>query len=77
MKPYLSPKETVFLLKSYGIETTADTVREWCRNGVQNAKHRDRRIRLGAVKIGGRVHIRYESLVIFIPLIKADGQSRG
>lgn len=70
-RPFLSPKEVVAVLLAAGIEVTDDTVRNWCKVGLQNRKKPESRYRLGFVRIGGRIYVRRESLSTFIPLLSS------
>lgn len=68
-RPFLSPKEVVALLAQQGIEVTDDTVRNWCKLGLQNEKRPEARYKLGSVRIGGRIYVIRESLAVFVPLL--------
>lgn len=68
-RPFLSPKEVVALLAQQGIEVTDDTVRNWCKLGLQNEKRPEARYKLGSVRIGGRIYVIKESLAVFVPLL--------
>lgn len=68
-RPFLSPKEVVAILAERGIEVTDDTVRNWCRLGIQNEKRPESRYKLGSVRIGGRIYVITSELEVFIPLL--------
>jgi transposase-like protein len=68
-RPFLSPKEVVTLLLKQGIEVTDDTVRNWCRLGLQNEKRPEARYKLGSVRIGGRIYVLRSELEVFVPLL--------
>ena len=68
-RPFLSPKEVVSLLLMQGIEVTDDTIRNWCRLGIQNEKRPEARYKLGSVRIGGRIYVIKAELERFVPLL--------
>lgn len=69
-KSYLTPKEVVAILADRGIETTDDTVRNWCVKGIQNKKRPERRHFLGHFKMGGRIMVIRTDLIAFLPLLR-------
>lgn len=69
-KSYLTPKEVVAILADKGIETTDDTVRNWCVKGIQNKKRPERRHFLGHFKMGGRIMVIRTDLIAFLPLLR-------
>ncbi len=69
-KSYLTPKEVVAMLAGKGIETTDDTVRNWCVKGIQNKKRPEKRHFLGHFKLGGRIMVVRTDLIAFLPLLR-------
>ena len=72
-KPYLSAKEVVAILATYGIEVTDDTVRLWVTRGLKNKKTPGSHLWLSGVRIGGRLYVVREELAKWIPLVQQDG----
>lgn len=70
-RPFLSPKEVVAILAKQGIEVCDDTVRNWCRLGIQNEKRPEARYKLGSVRVGGRIYVIRAELEVFVPLVSA------
>ncbi len=68
-RPFLSPKEVVSLLLIQGIEVTDDTIRNWCKLGIQNEKRPEARYKLGSVRIGGRIYVIKAELEKFLPVL--------
>ena len=52
-----------------GIEVTDDTIRNWCKLGIQNEKRPEARYKLGSVRIGGRIYVIKAELERFVPLL--------
>lgn len=69
MSSLITPKEVVGLLAKRNIHVCEDTVRNWTMRGLTNKNSPQLRYRLGAIRIGGRIHILRESLMTFIPLL--------
>lgn len=69
MSPLITPKEVVAELARVHIHVCEDTVRNWCTRGIQNKKAPQLRYKLGAIRIGGRIHILRKELATFIPLL--------
>ena len=69
VSPFVTPKEVVAELAAHNIFVCDDTVRNWCTTGIHNKKCPELRYKLGAIRIGGRIHILRESLKTLIPLL--------
>jgi hypothetical protein len=71
-QPYISAKEAAArIAAATAVEVSDDTIRNWVKKGLENKKAFKLRYQLKGIRVGGRLYVLEDSLVLFIQQLQS------